>query len=385
MAGWSLKNEYPPIALDLGRSTIRMLQFKRVGRGLQVSACATRELSCEAMLDSDVWRREAIEAVRAILASNAFHGKAVSTALSCGELIVQNSRLARMPREKLEKAIRQEAEKRSEGHAPLSEMNYINAGDVRVGGEVYQEVITLGASQDVIDAHLDMLHDMGLKPTHIDAAPTALFHVFERHLRRQEDADTVTAVIEVGFSGTRVVVARGMRILFLKSIDIGGRHFTEAVARQAGLSFEEAHQLRQRLIRAGREESSDMAPGVTDQSSIRWTVYDSLRSQVQNLAKEVSLCLRYCSVTFRGLGLRQVALAGGEIRDPMFESIFRDALNMDCVEAEPFVRVDTGVGDLGESACDIAQWAVCAGLGYYAAQASELEKEADHDSCRISA
>jgi type IV pilus assembly protein PilM len=385
MAVWSLKNDYAPIALDLGRSTVRMLQFKRVGRGLQLPTCAARELSSEAMLDDGVWRQEAISAVRAMLVSNEFHGKMVATALPCDQLMLQNCRLAKMSRERLEKAIRQEAEKRTDGESVPAEMNYVNAGDVRVGGEVYQEIITLGATQEIIEAHVALLGDMGLKPVHIDSAPTALFHVFERHLRRQEDTDTVTAVVEVGFSGTRVVVASGPKILFLKSIDIGGKHFTEAVARQAGLNFDEAYQLRQRLIRSERSGLPDLDDSATDHDAIRWSVHDALRSQVQNLAKEVSLCLRYCSVTFRGLGLRQVQLVGGESRDPMFTTIFREALSMECVETDPFQRVDIAPVAFAEGAGELAQWAVCAGLGFYAAETPVLEKEAGHDSCRISA
>jgi type IV pilus assembly protein PilM len=385
MVTWPLRHDCPPIALDMGRSAVRLLQFRRVGRGVQLAACASRSLSPDAMVDNDVWRREVVQAGRQCLASSPFHGKDVVTALSCQQLIVQNTRLPKMARDRLEQAVLVEVQKRSGDDEQARQVNYFNAGDVRVGGETQQEIITLTATQDAVEGHLALVSDMGLRPVHVDVAPIAMFHVFERYLRRQEDADTVTAVVEIGFTGTRVVVASGGRVLFLKSIDIGGRHFTDAVAREAGLNFSEAVQLRYGLAKSSRGQAEVGSDDGGDHEAIRWSVYDTLRAQVQNLAKEISLCLRYCSVTFRGLGLREVSLAGGEVRDPMFNEMFRDAMSLECIETDPFHRIDPGRVDLPQNISERASWAVCAGLGLYAAEMGNVEKEAGHDSCRISA
>ena len=54
-----------------------------------------------------------------------------------------------------------------------------------------------------------MLEAMGLRPEHIDAEPLAVFRPFERHLRRRADENAISVIVDIGHSGTKVIVARG--------------------------------------------------------------------------------------------------------------------------------------------------------------------------------
>jgi hypothetical protein len=107
---------------------------------------------------------------------------------------------------------------------------------------------------------------MGLVAEHIDAEPLATFRPFERLLRRKADERSISVILDMGYSGTRIVVAQGREIVLIKRIDIGGKKFTEAIAKQLNLPFEEACDLREQMMRDQTSAHADNADGADAQA-----------------------------------------------------------------------------------------------------------------------
>jgi type IV pilus assembly protein PilM len=199
-----------------------------------------------------------------------------------------------------------------------------------------------------------------------------MFRSFERCLRRTEDEQRVSVVIDIGLSGASVVVARGRQILFIKSIDVGGKRLSEAVAGQLNLSYDEACEMRLRSVRESVMHNRVPKPAdamgrgpqtCIDPSSVNWTIHDALRAEMEGLAKEVALCLRYCSVTFRGLRCDRVTVVGGEAYDPAVIQLLSEHLGIDCAIGQPLRGVDTSNVDVGgDRRGMLAEWSTCAGL-----------------------
>jgi len=76
--------------------------------------------------------------------------------------------------------------------------------------------------------------------------------------------------------------------------------FDEEIASKLDITTNEAESLRLRLQ---RDESVE--------DSTRQLVTDALVSAAEQLAKELSLCLRYHTVTFRGKRVERAMVAGG--------------------------------------------------------------------------
>jgi len=227
----------------------------------------------------------------------------------------------------------------------------------------------MAAPDDVIEDHLALLGEMGLQPEHIEAEPVALFRVLERYLRRGSDVDAVSVLADIGVRGTRVMVGRGREVVFTKFIDIGGRRMTEAVGRQLNLDYDDARQMRQR---AGEWEDGgshgrrggDQTSG-RDRGSVGWTIRDAMRSEVETLCSEIALCLRYCSVTFRGLRPDNIVLTGGEACDPLTVEMISDQLNMECTANQPLRSIDTSPADFGDDRRGLmTDWALVSGLAF---------------------
>jgi type IV pilus assembly protein PilM len=207
---------------------------------------------------------------------------------------------------------------------------------------------------------------MRLQPEHIDAPPVALFRGYERRLQRKTDQDTVSVLVEIGRSATRVVVARGRSILFIKQIEIGGEQFDSAVADQLDITVPEASALRERILSENRSPSDADDQASADRSDLDWMVHDALRAQVDDLAREIGLCLRYCAVTFRGLRASKITLAGGEANDPTVREVLANHLSLEIRLGNPLKGVDLSAVDLGDDRrTTLADWSVCAGLATF--------------------
>ncbi len=87
---------------------------------------------------------------------------------------------------------------------------------------------------------------------------------------------------------------------------------------------------------------------------------------LEELARELDMCLRYYVVTFRGARPDALALVGRQAGAPLREGL-SSALGMPVEEAQPL----RGVRDLGDAARPdrSAEWALAAGLSLYPADA----------------
>ena len=383
-----------PIALDIGYDRIKTLQLSNSGDGIHVAAWGKWVFPVGGDADPQHRTAQAVSAVRDMLRNGGFHGRKVISSLSCRHLGIKNIRLPRMPANELSKAIKWEADERFNFEVTDDQLKYLQAGTVRQGTESRNEIIMLAIPEHIINAHLEMLGAMGLRAEHIDAEPVALFRCFERHLRRADDEQTASVIVDIGLSATRVVVARGRQILFLKNIPIAGKKFTEAVAGQLNISFEEAHDLRERCIHVeSAPPDGDSCEGDDQQGQdssrrnpVDWSIHDALRSEVEQLAREVALCLRYCAVTFRGLRPTQVTLCGGEAYDSVVTRMIGEQLGVPCEFGRPFKGIDLSGAEMGSDGHgDLSEWAVCVGLGTRMLRSSDRRQEEKNARNRLSA
>jgi len=369
------RNRPWPIGLDIDTDSVRMLQLAPGVGGLRAVAGGMRRLGEDALKDPQARRRETTAAVKDLMRTGGFRGRDVVTALSCSQMVIKSIRLPSMPPEELAEAVRFEAPERLGFEPNPDQLAYLPAGEIRSGGETAMEVILLGVTSEAMEEHISLLSEMHLSPVHIDAEPVALFRSFRRsHAMLDETADPqkATVLVDIGWCATTVVVSRGSEIVFIKSISLGGRHQTEAVASHLGLSYAEATELRLRSQQ-------------TRDDSVTQSILDAIRVVVEELTKEISLCLRYCTVTFRGLRPWKIVLTGGEAFDKPLVQLLNEHLGIECVSGRPLDGIDLTEARFGEQDGPFSEWATCAGLAIRDAESKKSEDVAGHAGHRLSA
>jgi type IV pilus assembly protein PilM len=272
---------------------------------------------------------------------------------------VKNLRLPQMPASELASAVEFEARNVFEFDTEHAQVRFLHAGEVRQGNEVREEAIVLAARHHDVEEFVEQLHRSDVIIESLDFEPAAVYRTVERFIRRKEDEAEVNVLVDVGARRTQVVIGRGRDISFFKPIEIGGQQQNEAVSRKLGITMEEARGLRRRLMEsahAGADSNASREP-------VRQAVYDATRSIIEDLAREISLCLRYYSVTFRGQRPARVRLLGGEACDPHLHSILLANLPIAVEPLRPLNNVNTTRMKAAERRGCMSEWGVALGLG----------------------
>ena len=323
-----------PIGVDIGHDSVKMLQLEVREDKLAVCASARQMLDASAPAGSnaaDLISAPAAQAIRDLLGGGNFAGRSTVVALPRHIVHVKNLRLPPVPPGELASVIDFEARGVFPFDTQEARVEFLVAGEVRQGSDMRQEVVVLAARHADIDRFVEQLHRTGLVIDSLDVEPCALYRTVDRFVRRREDETEVHVLIDVGTRCTQVLIGKGRDVSFFKAIEIGGADFNMAVSRKLGITPVEARALRRRLQEQNEQASHD---------TVRLAVTDSTRSVMESLTREISLCLRYHSVTFRGQRPLKVRVSGGEGGDEQLLAILHSVLGIPVEPARPLFSVD---------------------------------------------
>jgi len=345
MVNWLPGQRCGPIGIDIGSRSVKLLQFDAAGG--QVQGVARWDLPPELPGKAERHDQRVAEAIRRAREGHNFRGREAVLCLGAGNLFVQNIRVAQASGDELTKIVLFEAAGRLPFGSEEAEVRYIEADDVRQGDTVRREVILLACHRPSMERLLGVAERAGLRPVAVDVEPLAMLRCYGRQFRRDADQQRRVMFVGVGASNTVAVVARGTDTMFVKYIDVGGRHFDDAVARRLKMTPGDAAALRRHNgDRPAHQRDPEIARGIDE----------AIRPPLDKLSHELSLCIRYYSVTFRGQPLSQMVLGGGEATDALAQWLAA-RLDLPCEVGDP-LRPFEG----GRIAGRIGQWDVAAGL-----------------------
>jgi len=341
----------------------------------QISVIAADKVHIDPNINGDAQERRnfVVSATKQMLTEGNFRGRNVISCLPNDELRITSLRLAETEmHEEIEQALKKEAAQRFGLDVEKNVINYVPAGSVRQGDVTKNELILFATDSEAINKHIAMLDEIGLKPSAIDTVPCALFRVFERSLKRQEDKERTVVFIDVGGRFTTVVFGRGCEISFVKQIPIGGEKFNRQIATKLGISTAEAQRLRDTLRKEksvnSRKEFGSAGQDLNGQSSLdvstRQVMVDAVGAVAEELAREISLCFRYYTVTFRGKRVERAIIAGGGAYENILLTVLKRHLTVEIEMARPFHGIDmVNINFDSDRRGLLCEWAVALGIG----------------------
>lgn len=329
MFGGGRKSSDGPIGVDVGDHTIRMIQFTREADKPIALAAASRPLGRGVGPQSgEAYHQAVADAVRDMLSTGHFRGHQAVTCLPAASLIYKNIRLPKMPYNELASAVEWEASERLKFSGDAMSVQFFDAGEVVQGQDRRQEVILLAASKKFIDEHIQCLRSCDLELSAIDAVPSALARCIKHAYGVDEQDAPVRVVIDVGFNGTKVLLTRGARICFFKHIEIGGRHMDEALASKLDLPTSAASEARREWMSGGSHGQNDSR------------IASAMEPVLEEMTREVGLCLRYYSVTFRGRRPEEAWVIGGEAANAWLWARLCEDVGLKPSENDPLLSLD---------------------------------------------
>jgi type IV pilus assembly protein PilM len=331
-----------PIGLDIGARWVKLVQYSADGQRLIDAARAEIVRTGDETTPEEL--RRAIEKAQQ---GRSFVGREVVVCLDDRQLFLQNIRIPKSSPEEMARLVQQEATGRLPYKVEETEFRFLEAADVRQFDSVLREVIVLACHRPALEQFLALIEQTGMRPVAIDVEPLALLRAGISQFRRDADRGSRTMFAHVGYRRTLAVVAQGDDPLMIKIIELGGKHLDDAVAAHLQMDVKSAASLRRHH---GDRRSEQQDPEVAR------SISEATRPVVDRLASELSLCVRYHSVTFRGQPLNGVVLGGGEASQALQDAIHRQ-LELKCDLSDPFRALSTL-----PNASRRGQWDIAAGL-----------------------
>ena len=343
-----------PIGIDIGHDCVRMIQLSRSGEGIRVEGAEQEPINPEPVPNIAPQRKVIVQAIRTMLSRGCFTGRQAASCLPGDSLKIKSLRLDSTEAGQIEEIIYGDVAQRFGLNPDRDEIRYLIAGSVYQGEEIKNEVIFFGMNRTHLTEHMSLLEEAGLEPSAIDAMPCALFRSFQRTLRRQEDREVVSVLVNLGVQYTTVIIGKGATVALVKQIPLAESHLTKKVAESLGVSLSEVIQLSSKL--------RDPGSGSID-SFTRRSVMGAMSQTIENLAREISLCFKYYAVTFRGERPSEVVFAGGNLYESALMESLQQQLNMEIHVAEPLRGFDLSrVSFDRRPNPQMCEWAVAVGL-----------------------
>lgn len=393
-----LRQKVYPIGVDLGSSSVKLVQLSGAGKGLGLIAAAQAEVPYALRKDPSALQEWYVETVRELLSSKPFKGTRVVTCLSARELLVQHLRLAKMDEEQLVKALPWEAQGKVPFDIHRARLRHIIAGEVYEGSETKQEVILLAASHNVVEQHLSFIERAKMQIDSINVEPCALINCFSHLLDKQNEVSGGVMFIDLGYSCTKVVITHGLDIVFCRTIGIAAKHMVQSICDIQGVSYEQAVLSQQNLV------SEDLAQAMTlshpnpssSSGSSNPAIYSSIETEgmekkvssggtttltesqenpdvasviaptLRSMFEELRSCVRYHDLMFTGQPVTKVIFVGGQAKHTVLCQQVARGLGLPAHLGDPVARVspETRTGRHSDLESDErhCEWAVAFGL-----------------------
>jgi len=254
------------IGIDIGSSSIKLIQLKEIKGGYQLQNLGIWPLSPETIVDNTLMDTSAVvESIRNLVKSLNVKVKDAASSVSGNSVIIRKISLPAMLPEELEEQIHWEAEQ----YIPF-DINDVNIDyqllDSDEDDPSKMNLLLVASKKDIINDYLSVFNETGLRLLIVDVDSFALQNSFE--LNYDVEPDEVNALINIGASIMNLNVVKGGVSLFTRDVQMGGNLFTEEIQRQFALSGDEAERLKVGGDVSNPERIADVLAKINDTLSV---------------------------------------------------------------------------------------------------------------------
>ena len=242
------------IGLDIGSSSVKVVQIKETSKGLQLVNFGFEPLPAQTIVDGAIMNQGAVvEAIRTLRDNLGIKGREVATAISGHSVIIKKIKVPPMTPEELEEQIPWEAEH----HIPFSkddvEIDHQLVGNDASGGQM--ELLLVAAKKEVVADYSMVIREAKLVPVIMDVAAFTIQNAFEANY--PVVPEEAIAIINIGATLSNINIIAGGTSAFTRDVTVGGNAFTEEIQKRLNVSQEEAEAWK---IGSAGESVSEVVP-----------------------------------------------------------------------------------------------------------------------------
>ena len=309
------------VGLDIGSSSVKAVELKKTGKGLEVVHLGLLALPQEVVVDGGIVDSGAVSnTITQLFAEQKIKTKIVATSVSGHSVIVKRLTMTGMSEADLAEAIQGEAAQ----HIPfdIAEVNMdhqILEGDETSAN---MDVLLVAAKKEKVLNYTFVLNQAGRVPGVVDIDAFAMQNAYEYNY--QPEADATVALLNIGASVMNINLVRGQTPLFVRDVSVGGNQYTDSLIKELDLNFEDAER-----VKMGKNVA-----GVSDEARL-----PVLKSVSEIILLEIQKTFDYFRSTAGGEQILKIYLAGGSARVAGLVDLLKADFSMPVEELNPFQRI----------------------------------------------
>lgn len=257
------------LGLNIGSDSIKVVEATATSNAISVTAMGIVPTPQDSIANGVVMSANALVlGIRDALAQAGIKSKKVVTSISgTGALVVRIIEVPKMSDGELLDNMKMDADRYIPFPPSEVEMDFKALRELPSDPDSpNMEVLLAAAQREIVDQHVQVVQDAKLDPRSIDVEPLAAARALTHPLTAKlpggqavlgsdPDYNDVSAILNIGASGTEISILRGDILVFTRTVPSGGNAMTQALVDTLGLSWSDAEQLK-------REKGDALAPTV---------------------------------------------------------------------------------------------------------------------------
>ncbi|MCK0507231.1 pilus assembly protein PilM [Aromatoleum anaerobium] len=311
--------------LDISSSSVKMVELSGGEKeGYRIERYAIESLPRDAVVDGNINSIDGVsESIRRALRRMGSGVRLVAVALPASAVITKKMILpAGLRDQEMEIHVESEANQ----YIPFA-LDEVNLDFQTVGPSPASpdevEVLIAASRKEKVEDRVAVVEASGLKAVVVDVESFAAEAAFELVARQLPGgaANLIVAVVDIGANVMNVTVLRNGQQIYFREQAFGGNQLTQEIARQYGMSPDDA-------------EAAKRAGGLPEDYE-----RDLLRPFMDSLALEVSRALQFFFTSTQYNQVDQIVLAGGCAVIPGLPEVVSGRTQVDTSVANPFAAM----------------------------------------------
>lgn len=219
------------LGLDIGSSMIKICVPKKGGRPLVLRVPTPEGTVSKGILQNEEGFSDYLGKW---IKSNQLDNHQVVATLPASTLVLRHLQIPRMKAKDTAEAIEWEARRVLPFPLEEAQLDWLVQGATISDEKDMQDILLVAVRDSIVERYARVIRDAGLKMVALDAAPMAL----GRWLLKNSLGSSL--IIDIGAESTQMHFFNDGKLIFSRSLTLGGLEATSAIAAVSGLSFAEA-------------------------------------------------------------------------------------------------------------------------------------------------
>ena len=204
------------------------------------------------------------------------------------------------------------------------------------------EVGIFAITKERVAQFLSNYRSVDLRVDALTLSPVAVYNAFA-YEQAQSGAEEGTVYLDIGTVSTDIIIVESGGI-WLRTLPLGGNHFTEALMKQFKISFTRAEKL--------KKEAST--------SKYAKQIFQAMRGVFHDFVQEIQRSLGFYQSKNRDAELNQIVGVGSTWKLPGLTKYLKQHLQIDVIRPDGFARIEAG----GKRAADFSSQAMSMATAY---------------------